>query len=285
MTKSCSVLALVLISSISTFGQVQTQDDHDDLAPVQAGYAIVSPTFPTTSLVVTETFGLRKAGTTATQAGVVAPPLITSAFMFVDVSDRLLKNLGVSIVNPNAASADVTITLRRTDGTVLATKIITIPTRRQFVAFVTEIFPKPLPGDFGSGPQLPAEFRGTLAFTSTQPVSAIGLRFRGESFSTMPLIPVTVSNQPFPVIASGVGGAGAVLAPQFAAGGGWATELILTNAGPNTITVRVDIFRVDGTPLTTALNGINGSTFTNITILPGAVVVLAPRERNGDDDF
>jgi hypothetical protein len=82
-----------------------------------------------------------------------------------------------------------------------------------------------------------------------------------------------------------VGGPGAILIPEFAAGGGWATELVLANTGTSSLTVRVDLFKENGTPLTAKLNGQNASTFNNITIPAGGVLVLAPRDTGGDDDF
>ena len=87
------------------------------------------------------------------------------------------------------------------------------------------------------------------------------------------------------MIATGVGGNGAVLLPQFAAGGGWATEIVMANTGTSSLTVRVDLFKSDGTPLTATLNGETKSSFTNLTIPAGGVLILAPRDQHGDDDF
>src|SRR2546426_5045278 len=76
----------------------EERDDHDDKAPIQAGYGVVTPVSATTGgttsgLVVFETFGLRGEGGT-TQAGVLPPDLTTNAILFVDSSGRLSKNLG-----------------------------------------------------------------------------------------------------------------------------------------------------------------------------------------------
>ena len=73
--------------------------------------------------------------------------------------------------------------------------------------------------------------------------------------------------------------------PQFAAGGGWASEVVIANTGAAALTVRLDLFQQDGTALTTTLNGQSGSSFKNLTIPAGGVLVLAPRDNNGDDDF
>jgi len=78
---------------------------------------------------------------------------------------------------------------------------------------------------------------------------------------------------------------GAVLLPQFAANGGWATEIDILNAGSASLAVRVDLFKPDGTALTATLNGQSGSSLTNITIPAGGVVTLSPRDSNGDSRF
>ena len=88
-----------------------------------------------------------------------------------------------------------------------------------------------------------------------------------------------------PTISEGVGGALAVLLPQFAAGGGWTTEVVLVNTATTSITARVDLFKADGTPLSTTLNDQTGSSFTNLTIPAGGVLTLAPRNSVGDSVF
>jgi hypothetical protein len=293
MRKLSWAFSVVLFLAALAFGQIigapgrsQSQDDHDDNGPVVAGYAVVTPSSPSvTGLIVTQTFGLRKSGGPGMQAGVVPPPLVTAAVMLVDVSDRLAKNLGIAIVNPNNSSVDVTLTVRNSDGTQLATKTITIATRRQLLQYVTEVFAISSSSGFSSASPLPAEFVGTLVITSNAAISVVGLRFRGANFSTMPVAVVTTSPIPLPALATGVGGLGASLLAHFAAAGGWASEIVVANTGSTSATFRLDFFKQDGTPLTTAINGQNVSSFTNQTIPPGGVMIYAPRDRNGDDDF
>ena len=289
MYRMVLLVTMILISATLAFPQ--GHDDHDDAAPVQSGYAIVTPVTTTTStlttgLVVFETFGLRENAGNATQAGVLPPDLTTDALLFVDSEGRLSKDLGVAIVNPNSSNANVSLTLRKSDGTQLANTTITVPAEHQMSEFVRQLFP--------SGQPIPSDVTGTLTITSAGssnlPVSVIGLRFRGREFSTLPA--TNLSPAPLPSITTTtgtgtatIGGANAVLLPQFAANGGWATELVLMNSnssGP--LTVRVDLFKQDGTPLSTSLNGATNSTFMEV-IPANGVVVLAPRNGNGDDDF
>jgi hypothetical protein len=265
----------------------QDQDDHDDHGPVQSGYAVVTSATSSnvleigTGLVVFETFGMRHGPLGTSQAGVLPPNLTTNAVMFVDSSERLSKNLGVTIVNPNTTNQNVTLTLRKSDGTQLATTTVTVPSLHQTSAFVKQLF---------SGSKIPSDVTGTLEITSAGspnlPVSVIGLRFRGSNFSTLPVTDLSGNPGPLPILAAGVGGSGAALLPQFVAGGGWATELVLMNANTTGIlTARVDLFKPDGTPLSATLNGTKASSFTNLMIPAGGVLVLAPRNPGGDDDF
>jgi hypothetical protein len=288
MSRLFTSICLILVVATFAFSQAPTvvtladHDDHDDRGPVQAGYAVITNTTTgsTTGLVVFETFGFRGLGAT-NQAGVLPPGLTTNALLFVDSEGRLGKNLGVAIVNPNSSNANVTLTLRKGDGTTLASGTLNVPSHQQVAKMVPDLFT-----DKSS---IPSDVVGTLAITSAGssnlPVSAIGLRFRGMNFSTLPLTDLSgLTGQPLPVIAPGIGGPGAVLLPQFAAGGGWATEIVLSNTTGSTMTVRVDLFKQDGTSLTTKLNGTSASTF-NVTIPANGVVVLAPRDNDGDDDF
>jgi hypothetical protein len=285
MRKFTGILILILsmTTAVLAEGRGEGKDDHDDKAPVQAGYAVVTPSAGATSLVAFETFGLRDHGNnnSAAQAGLLPPGLTTSSMLFVDSSGRLSKNLGVAVVNPNSASITLAMTLRKSDGTQLATTNLTVESKKQVSKFVTELF--------ATRSDVPSDFVGTLTVTSSGssplPFSIVGLRFRGQNFSTIEvtnLAPVTTA---LPSLATGVGGAGAILLPQFAAGGGWATEIVLVNTGSAGVTARVDLFKTDGTALSTALNGVTASSFTNIAVPAGGVVILAPRNEDGDDDF
>jgi hypothetical protein len=290
MSRLFSSICLILIVASVAFSQTPTMlaahDDHDDKAPVQAGYAVVTNIGAGGAPVVFETFGYRGFGGT-TQAGVLPPNLTTNALLFVDSEGRLGKNVGVAMVNPNGSDAAVSLTLRKADGTMspgTGTVTVIVPSHHQVSKMVTDLVT--------DKSMIPSDVVGTLAITSVttgnisvvEPVSVIGLRFRGMNFSTLPVTDLSPFTGPLPVIASSVGGTGAVLLPQFAAGGGWATELVIVNGTTSELDARVDLFKQDGTPLTTALNGTTASTF-NVIIKPNGVFVLAPRDNDGDDDF
>ncbi len=283
---ACGLLCLGIpcLAQGGGFGGGQTVDDHDDAAAVEVGYAVVTPSSSGGGLTVMETFGL-KDGTETTQAGFAAPELLTNATMFVDVSDRLGRNLGVAIVNPGNGAASVTLTLQLSDGTQIAAQTITVGPRSQTAQFVTGLVPAAsTSGGFGAPATPLSEYTGTLSIASNSPISVIGIRFRGDRFSTMPVTNLGTA-LPLPLLSLGVGGANAFLLPQFAANGGWATQIVISNSNPSSADVRVDLFRQDGTPLTATMNRTSAASFTGLIVPAGGVLVLAPRDVNGDDRF
>jgi len=274
-----AVLALAAFTAVPLLpaaAAADHDDDDDRDSPVRTGYVIVTPTSVNKSgLVVFETFGRRK-GYDTVQAGVLPSSMTTRAMLFVSTSGRLSRNLGAAIVNPASTPLQIQLDLRNADGTLLASRTLTLAAGSQIASFVTEMFT--------NVPSVPKDLTGTLTLSGNQPFAVVGLRFRGENFST---IPATSLNGPYevPAIPGGVGGPGSVILAHFAAGGGWGCELVLTNSSAQPITVRVDLFKPDGTPLAAKLNGQTLSSFTSFVFPGGGVVVLAPRNGSGDSDF
>ena len=148
-------------------------------------------------LVVFETFGLG-AGTAATQAGVLPGNMTTETVLFATAGARLSRNLGLAIVNPGSTPTNVTMTLRRgSDGTTSSVKVITVGARQQASRFISELF--------SDVAEIPVDFDGSLAITSTTPVAVVALRFRGTVFSTIPIASPNALT-PVPQVAPGVGG-------------------------------------------------------------------------------
>src|SRR5262245_32211495 len=115
MRRILGILTVLLFSAVlSAQAKAADRDDHDDRAPVQSGYAIVTPVLATTGgtatgLVVFETYGMRGGPNGTSQAGVLPPDLTRNSLLFVDSEGRLSKNLGVAIVNPNDSDTNVTL--------------------------------------------------------------------------------------------------------------------------------------------------------------------------------
>jgi hypothetical protein len=248
-------------------------------SPIQVGYVIVTPDEPSSDLTVFETFGERHGGQTL-QAGVLPSSMTTHAVLFVNASGRLSRNVGVAIANPGPNDAQIGMMLYDDQGALLAgyessNSPIVVPAGGQVAKYVTELF--------DSRPEVPKDFTGTLDLTSDVPFAVIGIRARGENFSTLPS---TSLSGPIEVPSMGdIGGEGAIILAHFASGGGWATELVIANAGDSDITVRVDLFDQTGGPLEATLNGMTGSSFQGITVPGHGVVTLAPRDGKGDSDF
>ena len=273
MYRLSAVLVMSLAAARGTPAAAQT-DDHDDSGPVEVGYAVLTPISPTTGgLTVFETFGL-KTGDDTLQTEVIPGALVTEATLFASTSDRLGRDLGVAFTNPGNGEARITLMLRRDDGILQWTQMLFLQPRHQTSSFVSQLF----------AGLIPAEFSGTLAISSTVPVAILGLRFRGRTFSTEPLIN-PVSSGTLPVISAGVGGANAILLAHFVSGGGWASEIVIVNTNTTQSNVRVDFFKQDGSPMTVRLNGSARSTFFNLTFLARGVFTLAPRDSSGDSRF
>jgi hypothetical protein len=266
---------LIGSGSVSVSARPVRGDDHDDSAPAESGYAVITPA-ATSGMVVFATFGFKQCDATTTQAAIVPSDLTTNAILFVNSNGGLERNLGVALTNPGSASATVTLTLWKDDGQRIASKAISVSSRQQISRYITELF--------ADQAGIPSDLTGTLAITSTSPISVTGLRFRGMNFSTVPVTNLSTPT-PVPQIATGIGGMGAVLLPQFVAGGGWASEIVIANPGPDLLTVRVDLFKPDGTSLMVKLNGQFANSFSNLTVPARGVLVLAPRDSTGNSRF
>ncbi len=254
----------------------EDMDDHDDSGPVQAGYAIVTPSSGDAGgLRALETFGFKR-GRDTMQAVVVPGALTKTGNLFINVSKRLVRDIGLAISNPGGLDARLTFEARDEQGFMVASTTIFIPPRRQISRFVSEIF--------AGHANFPDELIGSLTLTSNRHVAIVAIRFRGDTFSTLPITDVSTSI-PVPSPFSDVGGEEAVILPHFATGGGWSSEIVLTNLSGGFVIVRLDLFAPDGSPLIVRLNGISGNSFLNLRIRPGGTLTIAPRNSRGDSRF
>jgi hypothetical protein len=248
------------------------------------GYAVVTATSfgtpfgpfgITGGLAAFETFGYTSQ-VPALQASVLPATMTTRMVLFATAGIRLSQNTGAAITNPGSADAVVTMTLRRADGSLTSSKIITVAAHQQVSRYISELF--------ADVPEVPRDFDGTLTLTSNTPVAILALRFSGTTFSSIPITSLSPSVD-LPIVTPGTGGSYAVLLPQFAANGLWASQIVVLNTSPAPLTVRIDLFKQDGTPLVTKLNHQLGSSFQNLVIAPGGIIMFAPLSANGDSDF
>jgi hypothetical protein len=188
----------------------------------------------------------------------------------------------VAITNPSGNAASITLTLRDDTGSSQGVEILSIAPYKQVSRFVSELFPANTIGE---------SFVGSITVQSATPFAPLALPFTAQTFSTVSLSNTTRA-QRFPTrsLTAGalpdtptpgtVGGTGSIIFPQFAAGGGWATEISLVNSGTSAVTGRIDFFNPDGSPAPLKLNGSLKSTFT-YSIPAGGTLILAPRDLNG----
>jgi len=269
------ILGLGLLSAWPMAPQAPQAKPTDPIT-IQQGYVVITPgQVGATGLVAFETFGERR-GLDTEQAGVLTSNLTTNCALFVAANGRLSRDLGVAIANPQATPANITLTLRDGTGKNIATTTFALASHHQTARFVTQLF--------ASVSAVPLDLVGTLLVDSDIPVAVVGLRFRGLNFSTEPAT-ILGPTSGLPVMTFGVGGPGAVILAHFAAGGGWASEIVMANLGSTPVSVRVDLFGTDGNPLSTTLNNQTGSSFKNIVIPAGGVAVLAPLDNRGDSGF
>jgi hypothetical protein len=254
---------------------------------IRAGYHIVTPDPESAAPTPTVTFGMVNGGMVQAHTGMVPGLITTDASFVVEVMAEIGRSVGVAIVNPSGSTNTVTLTLRDTNGAIAGSPMtLSLKPYQQFAGFVHDLFSSDATG---------TEFHGSLRLQSSTPFAALGLRFSGGDFSTLPVTSATsVPNAPSRTFVDGssastplagtVGGLTALISPQFAMSGGWATQIALLNNNVSTITGRVDVFDTNGNPMAVNLNGAVQSTFT-YSILPNGTFVLAPRDANGQPPF
>jgi len=208
---------------------------------VQTGFVAITPVVGFgQGLIVFGRFANRN-GDQVVQSTGWAGSVLTSSALVVSSDGSSSQNSGIAIVNPSNSAAGITLTLRNNQGSIVASRTITLGALRQISQFVTEIF--------NLGPN--ANVAGLLTISSTVPIAILGFQFNGAFFSVLP------TNVPI--------GETALLLPQFASGAGWSTDIVIANTTPAAQTVRVDVYNPVGGILATS---------PNVNILPGAFTVL-----------
>jgi len=249
---------------------------------IRTGYIVVTPETGSVAPSVTVTYGLVKDARVLSQAGILSASLSTDATLFVDVVRAGQRNLGIAFVNPNQTSITLTASLQGEDGLLVGQPTtFVLPGYGHLARFVDELV---------RAAELSTAFRGSVRVQSSSlQFAMMGLRFTEIEFSTMPVAATTVSmGVPTRMLTSGdtgtVGGAMALIFPQFTMGGGWNTQVALVNSTGTTMKGRIDVFGSDGTPLIVRWNGAARSTFT-YTLTPRATMLFAPRDINGQSPY
>ena len=197
--------------------------------PQTIGYAslISDPTLaPPAGFAV---FSLRQGGVLVSEATVAATAPIRSGRIFAAIDER--SKMGVAFANPNAQDARLSFYFTDADGRDFNQGTMTIPAKGQVARFLDD-------PPFNAGTLA----MGTMTFSSDVAIGAIALR--GYNNERSEFLMTTL-----PVIELAARTSDALIFPQFAAGGGWSTEILLVNSSENTLTGIV-FLRSDGKPFT-----------------------------------
>jgi hypothetical protein len=277
------------LSSAFTVGRVLTTNPLSNATveqgTIQSGYAVITPDPGTTAPIPTVTYGTVSGGVAQSVSSISPAQFTTDALFYAEIIPAIGRNMGISLTNPTTVATQVTLTLHDPSGSSIALPVVASLQPQQATSnFISSLFPITSSG-----------FRGSIWIHSPTPVAVLAIRFTGLEFSVSqttaitPLQPlpvrtlaaVTGANTPLP---GNTGGPTAFIVPQFAMGGGWATELSLVNSSTVTITGRIDIFDPNGNPLAMKLNGLNQSSFL-YSISASGTFILTPTDANGQSPF
>ncbi len=247
--------------------------------PLLSGYAdatVVPDDAPPYGVAV---FSVEQNGIVVSEAAVPPSPPTRSARIFVDyrsaaaaatgsgVSGSIEINTGVAVVNPGSTAANVTYSLRDSEGRVVATGHGKVIGRAHFARFIhqfRDVAPDfNVPGDFAT-----ATHFGSLDITSDEPLSVLALRLtlnqRHESLLTStPAADLSKPAEHAPLYF-----------PQLVDGGGYTTAVVLLNTSSADETGRLNLYGSTGTPLVVnQAGGARDSSFA-YSIRPGGVYVF-----------
>jgi len=168
------ILCLLFCSTQAAIAQTDTIGTE-----VETGFAVITPLDGNIQGVsVSEVFG-QDVGGIVFRSSVLPSPLVTATSVFTRSDPNAALDTGIAIVNPNAVSATVLLSLNSEQGITIATRRIIVDGRQQISRFVTEVF--------SGTPQLSGPFAGLLFITSDFPIGVLGLTFTGPSFTSLPV--------------------------------------------------------------------------------------------------
>jgi len=185
-------------------------------------------------------FGHRPAGVLVTEASVPASPAMDSGRIYVELKGPV--NTGIAFANPNAQPAVISFYFTDTAGNDSVQRSFTLNANSQLAAFLDQ------PPFNGGATQ------GTFTFSSSVPVGVVAIRGlineRGEFLITTLPVWATVDTNNNPIVL-----------PHFADGGGWTTQVVLTNPSSYQLSGYAQFFSQNGTILNLAVNGLSSTRF------------------------
>jgi hypothetical protein len=231
-------------------------------APIQEGYIHLKADNGSTSPVGIVLFGFENDGVVVSEAGVPPTSPARSGILFVEMDRQV--HTGIALANPGDQNAIVSYSFNDNSGRRMSAGLATLPAHHQTEWFFNE---RP----FAIQPPLV----GTFTFTSSAPVSAVGLRTtvsgRNETLKTT-----------LPVWSPGAGSGGTeLLIPQLENSANWDKEVVLVNPGATPLTGTVQFLGHESEALSThpirvIVDDVSGTSFDYV-IPPRGVFEMRPQ--------
>ncbi len=207
---------------------------------LRSGFAVAVPNAGAQPLEGIEVFSQRdNFGNLTSEVAVPAGRLTTKGRLFAVTSAH--DNVGLAIANPNDGEANLTFSLRDAAGNAVSGPggaplggTYKLGPKAQTARFIQELV-------VGT----PAEFTGSLTFTSDLPVSALTLLMSDGGLSTMPVADLSGTDA----------FAGPQIFPHLADGGGYGTQIILINPADSPQSGTIQFLTESGLPLALNLDG------------------------------
>ncbi|HYR89654.1 MAG TPA: fibronectin type III domain-containing protein [Terriglobia bacterium] len=212
---------------------------------LSAGYGLVQQDTGSSGVSGLAIFGFRPAGVLITEATVPATPATSSGRIYMEVNRPV--STGIAFANPNSQPAVISFYFTDTAGSDLPQGSFTLDPNSQRAAFLDQA---PFNG---------RATQGTFTYSSSLPVGVIAIRGltneRGEFLITT-----------LPVWAVGDNNTNPIVLPHFADGGGWTTQILLTNPSNSQLSGYAEFFSPgstsqNGTVLNLTVNGSSSSRF------------------------
>src|SRR5215510_2843465 len=189
MKRLVYAVILAIFSASFSLSQVPLAQTPATTGPILTGFVVVTPQDGGgQGLSVSETFGQHINGSFF-QSSVLPSPLVTLTNVVVNVDLNSGINTGIAMLNPNDATAAVSLALNSGQGVTVSARSINLGGRTQLPRFVTELFP--------GLAEFSQPFTGSLFISSETPISVMGLAFVGPSFTSLPVATQLNSNGTF----------------------------------------------------------------------------------------
>ena len=189
---------------------------------LQTGHSRVRPSEGSTAPAGVAIFGFRPDSVLLSEAGVPASGAMLAGRIYAEVAGVV--TTGVAIANPSSQNANVTFFFTDSTGNNFGNGTFILEANQQMAKFLDQ-------EPFNGG----SSINGTFTFISDVPVAVVALRGltneRGEFLITT-----------LPVATLVPGGTDTIFFPHFAVGGGWTTQVILTNPTDGTLAGEVRFF-------------------------------------------